>query len=177
MYWNGFKCTPLLTFGSLCYGGTFQCHYTLTCINQLCQCSNVTYYQNGVCLSKLGFNSICSTCSYSSICPNCTTCSQCQDYSNFYCDAFALTCLCPVTTQYYDSFSGQCQLKKSYNVLCTSISACNSASQGLYCQTTQSGSSCPLMPSAGYCNCPVGTYWRFFMGLNIITIVIIIILF
>jgi hypothetical protein len=150
----------MLAFGSSCYGGTFQCQSIFTCINKLCQCSNTTFYQNGKCLPKLGPNENCLSCSYSSLCPNCTTCSQCQDYLSYSCDSLTLKCICSSNAYYFDSVSSQCQLKKSYNLTCTSNDTCNSLSQSLYCQTTQSGSSCPYMPLSGYCNCPFGTYWN-----------------
>ena len=160
MYWDGYKCTNLLTFGALCYGGSFQCQSNLTCYNQICQCSNTTFSQNGYCIPKLGLNSPCTSCSYSGSCPNCSACSQCQDYIKLYCDSSSLTCLCPTLTHYYDSFSGQCQPKVSYNTYCTSNSTCKGATQGLFCQTTQSGSSCPFMLQSSYCNCLNGTFWN-----------------
>lgn len=156
-YWDGFKCANLLQFGSNCYGGTFQCQNGLNCINNLCQCLNTTYYSNDQCLPKLYFNSACSNCSYSTTCPNCISCSQCQN--TFYCDPTSLICNCPSSDYFYDIFTKTCKTRSTFNSYCVSDNYCTQGS-GLYCQSIQNGSTCPTMPLASYCNCPLGSYFN-----------------
>jgi hypothetical protein len=158
-YWDGYKCADQLTLGSTCYGGSFQCQIGLSCINTLCQCSNSKYYTNGNCTQKKAYNTSCTSCSYTT-CPSCLECSQCEDYLNLYCDSISLKCVCPVSTHYLDSFTGLCKPKGSYNYYCEQDSWCQVQALGLFCQTSSSGSSCPMMPQPNYCNCPNGTYWN-----------------
>jgi hypothetical protein len=158
-YWDGFKCTQLLSFGSTCYGGSFQCLTGLSCINTICQCQNSSYY-DGKCLSKLSYGSICSSCNYTS-CPGCISCNQCQDYSNLQCNLTTSRCICPFSTHYYDSSTQLCHSKQSLSIYCTRDTECQDVTRGLYCQTSYPlGTSCPTQPAINFCNCPSNTYYN-----------------
>lgn len=158
-YWDGFKCTPSLGFGSACYGGTFQCISGLSCVNTLCQCDSISFYNGTNCEPKRTFASPCATCSYSS-CPTCNTCLQCLESANYYCDTVTSTCKCAVATHYYDSLLKACMPKVNFKVYCSQSDMCKDVSAGLMCQLSTYGGTCPTQPALNFCNCPVGKYFN-----------------
>ena len=163
-YWDGFKCTPLLIFGSTCYGGSFQCITGLSCVSNICQCESTSYYDGIKCNAKLPYSTQCQICSYSPICKNCISCQQCQDYANLACNATTLTCMCPFNTSYYDATTQICTSKLAINVYCYRDLECQDLSKGLYCQiSTNMGTTClnvGTQPSVNFCNCPITTYYN-----------------
>jgi hypothetical protein len=163
-YWDSFKCTPLLSFGSTCYGGSFQCIASLSCVNNICQCDSTSYYDGVKCKAKLPYSSQCSICSYSSVCKNCISCQQCQDYANLACNSTTLTCMCPFNTSYFDASTQICSSKLGINVYCYRDLECQDLSKGLYCQTLSNmGTAClnvGARPGANFCNCPSTTYYN-----------------
>jgi hypothetical protein len=123
-YYSALKTAP----GGSCTS-SLSCVTNALCTNLVCTCSSSYYVYGSICAARTAVGQAC------------TTTSQCV--ANAYCNT---TCQC-TSTYYYDTGLGYCNLKYSYNSICTSDAQCSTTSSQCYTLTT------------GRCGCPTGTYY------------------
>ena len=125
----GYYYSSMLTApGGSCTSSS-KCVSNAVCTNLVCTCSGSYYVYGQTCASR------------TLVGQTCTSTTQCV--SNAYCNG---TCQC-LSAYYYDSSLGYCNLKGSYNSLCSQDSQCSTTNSQCYTLST------------GRCNCPSGTYY------------------